>query len=250
MMDASLSFATRSAKERSKTGTCSKTIGVLTIGQSPRADGLGEDVRSVLGPDTRVIERGALDGMSDEEIARIAPKEASEYRLITLLRNGRSIEIGKPAILQRLQEQIRDLERNEHVDATLMMCTGAFPLFEHSKPLLLPQEALYGAVAGLAGGGKVGALIPLESQREQSLRKWHERGILDAEVFPASPYGRDPVAAIEAASGDAREAGIAVLFMDCFGYDLAMKAAARRRFDGPVVLARTLAARLIAELSE
>jgi hypothetical protein len=38
--------------------------------------------------------------------------------------------------------------------------------------------------------------------------------------------------------------------MDCFGYDLAMKAAARRAFGGPVVLARTLAARLIAELSE
>lgn len=231
-------------------GAITKTIGVLTIGQSPRPDRLGDDMRAALGRQTTVIERGALDGMSDEEIAQIAPRDPGEYHLITLLRNGRSVKIGKPAILQRLQEQIRDLERNAHVDATLLMCTGAFPPFAHDKPLLLPQEALYGAVSGIAGDAKIGALIPLESQREQSLRKWHERGILDAQVFPASPYGEDPIAAIEDASGAAHRAGVTVLFMDCFGYDLAMKAAARRRFGGPVVLARTLAARLIAELSE
>lgn len=250
MTDTLLSVATRLEQQRASNGAFTRTIGVLTIGQSPRADRLGEDVRTVLGPATRVIERGALDGMSDEEIARIAPRDATEYRLITLLRSGRSVEIGKPAILRRLQEQIRDLEDNHDVDATLLMCTGAFPPFGHSKPLLLPQEALYGAVIGLAGGGRIGALIPLESQREQSLRKWRERGIPDAQVFPASPYGDDPGAAIEDASRAAREAGVAVLFMDCFGYDLAMKSAARRSFGGPVVLARTLAARLIAELSE
>ncbi|MGH2559680.1 MAG: AroM family protein [Thermomicrobiales bacterium] len=238
--------------ENSRGGNSIRTIGVLTIGQSPRVDKLGDDVRAVLGPRTRVVERGALDGMSDEEIARIAPRDASEYRLVTLLRSGRSVEIGKPAILERLQKQIRDLEDEdtEAVDATLLMCTGAFPPFEHTKPLLLPQEALYGAVTGLAGGGCIGALIPLESQREQSLGKWHERGVTDVHVFPASPYDGDPLAAIERASSAARDAGVSVLFMDCFGYDLAMKSAARRSFGGPVVLARTLAARLIAELSE
>jgi AroM protein len=40
------------------------------------------------------------------------------------------------------------------------------------------------------------------------------------------------------------------VFMDCFGYDSVMKSAARRSFGGPVVLARTLAARLIVELCE
>lgn len=250
MTGISTSPGTDSDASRSRLETGTKTIGVLTIGQSPRADRLGDDVRAVLGPNTRVVERGALDGMSEEEIAQVAPKDLSEYRLVTLLRNGCSVEIGKPAILERLQDHIRDLERNEHADATLLMCTGAFPRFEHSKPLLLPQEALYGAVAGLAGGEKIGALIPLDSQREQSLRKWQERGIPDAQVFPSSPYGDNPHAAIEAASRAARDADVAVLFMDCFGYDLAMKAVAQRNFGGMVVLARTLAARLIAELSE
>jgi protein AroM len=227
-----------------------RTIGVLTIGQSPRSDGLGNDVRAVVGSNTRVIERGALDGMSDDEIAQIAPKDADEYRLITLLRSGRSVEIGKPPILERLQQQIQALEEQDGADAILVMCTGAFPAFEHTKPLLLPQEALYGVVTGLARGGRIGALIPLESQREQSVRKWRERGVTDVQVFAASPYGGDVLAEIEAGSGAARDAGVDVLFMDCFGYDLAMKAVARRAFGGPVVLARTMAARLIVELSE
>ena len=227
-----------------------RTIGVLTIGQSPRSDRLGEDVRAVLGPGFRVIERGALDGLSDAEIAGLAPRDAAEYRLVTLLRNGRSVEIGKPAILDSLQAQIRDLEQNQRVDATLLMCTGAFPRFDHERPLLAPQEALYGVVAGLAGGAGIGALIPLESQQAQALAKWREYGVTDARVFPANPYGDDPVGAIAAASQEARSAGVAALFMDCFGYDRAMKAAAKRGFGGPVLLARTLAARLIAELSE
>lgn len=231
-------------------GTPRRTIGVLTIGQSPRADHLGEDVRAVLGAGTTVIERGALDGMTNDEIAAIAPKDASDYRLITLLRDGRSVEIGKPAILERLQRQIADLEDTENVDATLLMCTGAFPPFAHRKPLVLPQEALYGAVRGLAGSGRIGALIPLESQRDQAMRKWREYGVADARVYPASPYGSDPAEEIERASAAARDDGATILFMDCFGYDAAMKAAAQRGFDGPVVLARTMAARLVAEISE
>jgi protein AroM len=169
-----------------------------------------------------------------------------------LLRSGRSVEIGKTPILERLQRQIRALEEHDGADAILVMCTGTFPAFEHTKPLLLPQEALYGVVTGLARGGRIGALIPLESQREQSLGKWRERGVTNVDVFAASPYGDagDVLAAIEAGSKAARDAGAGVLFMDCFGYDVAMKAVARRAFGGPVVLARTLAARLIVELSE
>lgn len=226
------------------------TIGIVTIGQSPRADRLRDDVRAALGPTTRVIERGALDGMSEEQIAAIAPASPDDYRLITLLCNGRSVEIAKQPILERLQRAIGELETREGVDATLLVCTGTFPAFSHQKPLLAPQAALYGAVAGMAGGGRIGALIPLESQRAQSLAKWRDYGVDDVAVFPASPYGSDPARAIATASKGARAAGAAVLFMDCFGYDRAMNAAARQAFGGPVVLARTLAARFIAELAE
>jgi protein AroM len=248
MTDTTTRIASHPASRNSRRG--SRTIGVLTIGQSPRADRLGEDVRAVLGEDARIIERGALDGMSDAEIAGIAPHSQAEYRLITLLRDGRSVEIGKPAILERLQRHITDLEDNERVDAILVMCTGAFPPFAHRRPLLLPQEALYGAIIGIAGGGRIGALIPLESQRAQALQKWNERGVTDVRVYPASPYSDDPAAEVARASAAAQRDGVTALFMDCFGYDRTMKQVARSAFHGPVVLARTMAARLIAEMSE
>ncbi len=227
-----------------------RTIGVLTIGQSPRPDRLGHDIQAVLGHNTQIVECGALDGLSDEDYQGLAPGDSSEYRLITLLRDGRSVEVSKQAILALLQNQIHDLENRQDVDAILLMCTGSFPSFSHEKPLLLPQEALYGAVMGMAGHGQIGALIPLESQLEQSQRKWQELGISGVQLFPCSPYGNDPAGDVAVAARSARDAGVEILFMDCFGYDVAMKSAARQVFGGPVVLARTLAARFIAELSE
>lgn len=158
------------------------------------------------------------------------------------------MEIGKAPILSKLQDHITDLENGVGVDATLLMCTGSFPPFEHKKPLLLLQEALYGAVVGMAGTGTIGALIPLESQRSQSLSKWREFGVGDVELFPANPYSDSPLPDIASAARAARAAGVSILFLDCFGYDIAMKRAVQAAFQGPVVLARTLAARFVAEM--
>ncbi|MDQ3695197.1 MAG: AroM family protein [Chloroflexota bacterium] len=222
-------------------------IGVLTIGQSPRPDGLSRDIQAVLGARVRVVERGALDGLAADDVERLAPA-ADDYRLITLLRDGRSVQVSKRAILERLQAQIEVLEDDEGVDATLMMCTGAFPAFRHRRSLLLPQAALYGATIGMASGGRIGSLTPLATQVAQARDKWRELGVPDAEVVVANPYGDDPTGEVAAASADARDAGAQVLFMDCFGYNLTMKAAARHAFGGPVVLARSLAARLLVEM--
>lgn len=222
-------------------------LGLLTIGQSPRADGLAREVQACAGPGITAIERGALDGLTPADVAALAPRE-DDYHLITLLRDGTAVQVRKAAILDRLQAQLTALETEHGVAATLLVCTGAFPPFRHAKPLLQPQAALYGAVLGLAGGGRIGALLPLAAQREQARAKWREFGVADPVLAEASPYGADPCAAVASAAGAAREAGATILFLDCFGYDLAMRDAARAAFGGPVVLARSLAARLAAEL--
>jgi protein AroM len=225
----------------------STNIGIVTIGQSPRPDKLADDIQRVLGPDVTVVERGALDGFTTEDLNELAPRPG-DYRLITKLRDGGSVEIGKTPILPILQNHITDLEDSADVEATLLMCTGSFPPFDHKRPLLLPQEALYGAVAGFAGSRTIGALIPLESQSEQAQDKWRDFGVSSVDLFSANPYSDDPHSQIVSASVEARDAGSSVLFLDCFGYDISMRAAAQEAFHGPVVLARTLAARFIAEM--
>lgn len=221
------------------------TLGLLTIGQAPRPDGLARDVAAASGIE-RVLERGALDGLSRDDLAGMRPG-ADDYRLITLLHDGSSVEIAKRFILDRLQAQVDALE-GAGADAILIMCTGEFPPFRHRVPLIQPQLALYGVVKGLAGDGTVASLTPLASQVPQAHAKWASLGI-DSVVFDADPYGDDPLGAVAAAAARAHAAGAATLFMDCFGYDATMGAAARAAFGGPVVVARSMAARIAAEVA-
>lgn len=222
-------------------------LGVLTIGEAPRPDSLTADMRVTLGPGFEIVERGALDGLSDSEVASFTP-DVGDYVLITLRANGTSVSLGKKKILSLMQRQINRLEQEDCVVGTLLMCTGAFPAFAHQRLLLQPQAVLYHTVVGLANGGRPASLTPLESQSEQCRRKWAEFDQPEALVIPANPYCEDPMKAVYEGAKKAREEGAAVLFMDCFGYTLAMREKAREAFGGPVVLARSMAARVLAEI--
>ena len=48
-------------------------VGMITVGQSPRDD-IVPNMSQVLGANIEVIEKGALDGLSTEEIHSLAPK--------------------------------------------------------------------------------------------------------------------------------------------------------------------------------
>ena len=148
-------------------------------------------------------------------------------------------------MLQRIQEQILDLEQLSHASATLLMCTGEFPKFEHHRPLLQPQAALYGVVIGMANGERIGSLTPLASQIDQARCKWREMGVTDVILVDANPYMDDVLDQVSAGARKAREKlERASSSMDCFGYDLEMRKKAQEAFQGPVLLARSLAARL------
>ena len=47
-------------------------IGAVTIGQSPRTDVMA-DMKAILGEEVEVLEAGALDGISMEEIKQMEP---------------------------------------------------------------------------------------------------------------------------------------------------------------------------------
>jgi hypothetical protein len=81
------------------------------------------------------------------------------FPLATQMTNGRPVIVDKIAITPLLNEQIRRLESQDGVEATLLMCTGPFPQLGHARPLLQPHAALYGAVAGIAGEHQVSSLM-------------------------------------------------------------------------------------------
>ena len=176
-----------------------KALGFVTIGQSPRDDYVPE-MEKILGPDTRVLQVGALDGLTRAAIDGLAP-HAGQDALITRLRDGSSVIVAKQAILGLLQQCLDRLD--PEIDAAVLLCTGVFPRFRSSHPVLEPDRILYATAEAVFGGGRLGVLIPIEAQRESMAARWRPIDP-EAAIAVASPYA-GPGALVEAA--ESLEAG-------------------------------------------
>ena len=69
-----------------------RKIGAITVGQSPRTD-VTQEIEGLLGS-IELIQRGALDGVTADDITRMAP-QPGEYVLVTRLTDGTSVRIAK-----------------------------------------------------------------------------------------------------------------------------------------------------------
>jgi protein AroM len=217
-----------------------KTLGFITIGQSPRDDYVPK-MEKILGPDTRVVQAGALDMLSRPEIDALAPGPGQDA-LITRLRDGSSAIVAKQAILGFLQECLDRLD--PEIDAAVLLCTGVFPRFRSSHPVLEPDRILYAAAEAVFGGGRLGVLISIEAQREGMAARWRPIDP-EAAIAVASPYaGAAPL--VEAAEA-LKRAGASLIAMSCMGYTQAMKTLVRDVAGVPALLPTSLVARIAAE---
>ena len=219
-----------------------KKLGLITIGQSPRVD-VTPDLEPIFGPDIQLCQAGALDGMTAQDIAAFAPEEG-DYVLISRLRDGSSAVFAEKHILPRLQQCIYDLEA-EGVELIMFLCTGSFPNFESHVPLVFPCAVLNGTVPALASRSRIAVITPKQEQETQCAEKW-KNYVQSVQVTWGSPYG-DPEeldrAARETASWD-----VDLVVLDCMGYTSAMKERVHQLSGKPVVLSRTIAARVVMEL--
>lgn len=220
-----------------------KKIGTVTIGQSPRTDVVPE-IASILGPDVKICEAGALDGLSVEEIAKMAPADG-DYVLVTRLADGTSVQVAERCITPRIIEKI-----NGHFSAglqlVLLLCTGEFPGFETGGLLIRPQKILYNAVLAVAEGVRLGVLTPSAEQVAQSERRWSQI-TPDVKSVPSPPY-IDGMEAARRAAMELRDWNVQLTVMDCIGYTFAMQELVREITGRPVILARGIAARTVKEL--
>ena len=125
-----------------------KNLGVVTIGQAPRVD-LVPEIRSILGEEIQIIEKGALDGLSLKEVETFYPRKDDEV-LVTRMADGTSVTVAEKYIYPRLKDQVKSLEL-EGVKVILLACTGEFPPFDSSSLIVYPQKVLYHVVVSLAG---------------------------------------------------------------------------------------------------
>ena len=84
-------------------------IGAITVGQSPRVD-VTVDVLPIWGEKAELIEAGALDHLTYEEIMQLTPEHPDDHILVSRLRDGREVTFAEPRIVGYLQDCIDRLE--------------------------------------------------------------------------------------------------------------------------------------------
>lgn len=231
-------------------------IGALTIGQSPRDDVAPEFLAACLPPpgaegSIKLVQAGALDDLSREEIHTLAPGAACSSAcsdiLVTRLRDGSEVRIEERRILELLQRGIERLEA-QGVSVIALFCTGEFPDFRARVPILRPDRILGHFVASVVepGRNRVVAVVPSPLQKHAMKEKWQRMGV-EVLTESLSPY---TATAADVESAAVRVAGLSpdLIILDCIGYSLAMKATFARTSGVPVVLPRTLLGRAAAEL--
>jgi protein AroM len=219
-----------------------RKIGFVTIGQSPRADVVPE-IRDVLGDSgIEIVECGALDKLSRDEIAGLAPREG-EYVLVTRLRDGSEVRVARERILPLMQGCIDSLEPS--VDVIGLLCTGEFPELRSRKLLVEPSDLLIKVVESLKPG-KLGVVVPDPAQIDLTRRKW--RGVAqDIKVLSVSPY-TGTLNELRRAAEELRDRDLIVL--DCIGFNGEAKKAVAAVSGKPVIIPRTLLGRVLRELLE
>lgn len=217
-------------------------IGFITIGQTPREDIIPE-VLLLLGSGIEIVERGALDGFSSDEILELRP-EKDDFPLITRLRDGSSAIVGRRKIIPLIQKHIRDIEK-QGASLSALLCTEDFPDIKSRSLLLRPSQILYNYVISLLSKGRLCVLTPLGEQRIEVRKKWERTGLkIFVEVL--NPYQKP--FRVEEVTSQINKKNVDLIVLDCIGYTLKIKEKVREATGKPVLLPRSVLARIIREL--
>jgi protein AroM len=218
-------------------------IGMITIGQSPRVD-IVPEMREILGPEVEIMEAGALDGLTLEEVKTFFPKKG-DYILCTRMSDGAEVVVAKRFVLPRVQQCV-DLLTAKGAEILLFLCTGKFPQFSSKRLFIESQKIVDHFILALQEENeRMGLLIPLADQIMQEGKKYRRlKG--KAIIKAASPYAlRDEVSL---AAKELRKENPHVIVMHCMGYTQVMKKRVMEITGRPTVLARSLVARTLKEL--
>ncbi len=215
-------------------------LGLVTIGQSPRDD----VVRSMFGESVtgQILEAGALDFLDHHEIGSLTPS-ADDQPLVTRLRDGREVVIGKKRVMPYLQQAVYRLE-DEGCGTICVLCTGGFPPLGRESLLIYPDRLLINIVDALLPVGTLGVLMPHAGQHDTMVAKWTTASRSTVTAV-ASPYSEADTVASEV--GRLVADGAQAIVLDCMGFDRRMLADARRATTTPVILANGIVGAVLRE---
>jgi protein AroM len=226
--------------------TQAPVIGMVTIGQAPRND-VVPAMRTFLPGGIQIAERGALDGLSHDEIQAYTAS-AGEMGIVTKLLDGSSVLLSHQKILPAMQAKVDALVNDDGADIIVVLCGANWSELKSEKLIVNPGTLFPAIIGSLAAGRKLGTLKTDARQIEKEQARYASLGI-DAIVTAASPYGGpDRLRLAEEAAITLRDAGCELVWMTCVGMDAPMRDIVASITGVPVILAHALLARVVTEL--
>ena len=217
-------------------------VGLITIGQSPRPDIVGE-IKKAMGGKQEIIEAGALDGLSRNEILSLS-SSPEDYRVITALNDG-PIVVAKKHILARMETVFRKFE-GQSVRLAAILCTEEFPEYSFKGVLLKPGKLLLHFISSFHQKGKGVVVIPLEEQKKSAAKKWN---LSDVEIRVKVLAPGSNLEEIQKLSKEIESENPGFVVLECFGYDENLKRVIQERLSCPVILPRTLLGYALKEIT-
>jgi protein AroM len=219
------------------------TVGMVTIGQSPRID-VTSDIGPILGDNIRVVECGALDDLDESGISDLSPRDDEEV-LVSRLRDGTEVHLSHERIVRFVNQCISRVQKEARL--VVLLCTGEFEGVQSERLLIMPSDLLFRVVQSILPKGRAGILIPSPEQIGPIRTKWAREGM---EVFiqTLSPYQEADSRAIEEIAKKFLDDKVDLLVLDCIGYSIKTSNELKRLTGLPVILARTIVARVVREI--
>lgn len=217
-------------------------IGLVVLGHSPRED--HETVYDQLAPGVRRKVVGGLDSFTCEQARQLDDKSGLSP-LVCLLSDKTTVEIPLPVLFPYLKKQV-DALAAEGATLAVVLCSGGFPRFDCAIPVVLPGMVVPATVAGLYPNRKIGLIVPNKAQESAARSHWKSRGV-EAISAVVSPYeGKG----FEEAGEKFRSTNADFVAIDCMGFTEEHRERLKTLCRCPVLLPKTLVARVALEIYE
>jgi protein AroM len=217
--------------------TTSPTLGILTIGQSPRDD-IVPVLRQFLPANTAITEVGCLDKLASRDLGLLVPRSEDDG-IETRLRDGRNVVVSKSGLDALLRDCLETCPR-----PALFLCSSNFPSLDGVSGIIQPHELILPVMRHLASGHRLGVIGP-ESDLPRQPNYWHPH-VPGARFAAGSPT--DSEIRLLAVAETMAAQGCTMLFLDCMGFSEEQRVAIRRATGITVIAATTLVARLLPEI--
>jgi protein AroM len=221
-------------------------IGFATVGESPRDDVVPK-VASWLPPETEVVQRGCLDGLTRAQLQAFLAQPGSEG-IVARSEDTGSVLLAFDQLFPRMQEVVDGLVRDDGAELVVVLCGADWTGIASDVLVVNPGRLFPAVVSALARGRRLGVIKPDAGQINPERERYGSLGI-EAYVTAASPYvGQERIALAEKAATELSQAGCELVWMTCVGMDSQMRQAVQDIVKVPVILASSLLGRLVAEM--